>query len=319
VKPLVIPTVKGQLDTLLGCTLSHPKQGGPHPGVVLLSDAGAQDRHGTTVVAGKKHQPYALLADVLTRRGLGVLRCDDRGVGASKGRETMRGLAERAKDAAALVTFLRGQVAVDKQRVGVAGFGEGSAVAAAVAAKDAKMAFVVALSGLAAKGSDTLADRLRRRLLAKKVSEADVARALEAQARVMDLVRDNGDVDAMTKAVAAKVALERKLLGTKTPAQNLQVRLEVVHMMSASGRALVLVEPGMVWSRIKAPPVLALYGKADVDAHPDLHAPLLEKALGDAGNPDVTTTRVDGSPTQLDRAMANAVSDWVLPRVGISR
>ena len=59
----------------LAGTLTLPPGKGPFPAVVLLTGSGAQDRDETIL----GHKPFLVLADYLTRRGVAVLRVDDRG------------------------------------------------------------------------------------------------------------------------------------------------------------------------------------------------------------------------------------------------
>ncbi len=73
----------------LAGTLTLPTAGGPFPAVVLLTGSGAQDRDETIL----GHKPFLVLADYLTRRGVAVLRVDDRGVGGSTG--SIQSLNER--------------------------------------------------------------------------------------------------------------------------------------------------------------------------------------------------------------------------------
>ncbi len=65
----------------LAGTLTIPAGKGPFPGVLLVTGSGPQDRNES--IAG--HRPFLVLADYLTRRGIAVLRVDDRGVGRSTG------------------------------------------------------------------------------------------------------------------------------------------------------------------------------------------------------------------------------------------
>jgi len=60
-----------------GATLTIPSGPGPFAAVVLVSDIGAQDRDGTV----GDYRLLGSLADYLTRRGVAVLRYDDRGMG----------------------------------------------------------------------------------------------------------------------------------------------------------------------------------------------------------------------------------------------
>src|SRR5579863_5303744 len=65
----------------LAATLTLPPGAGPFPAVVLAAGSGPQDRNETVM----GHQPFLVLADYLTRKGIVVLRADKRGVGESGG------------------------------------------------------------------------------------------------------------------------------------------------------------------------------------------------------------------------------------------
>ena len=65
----------------LAGTLTVPPGAGPFPAVILITGSGAQDRDESIL----GHKPFLVLADYLTRRGVAVLRVDDRGVGGSTG------------------------------------------------------------------------------------------------------------------------------------------------------------------------------------------------------------------------------------------
>jgi predicted acyl esterase len=69
----------------LAGTLTLPKSGGTFPAVLLVpgSSANILDRDYTSPTTGRKS--YLALADYLTRRGIAVLRADDRGAGKSTG------------------------------------------------------------------------------------------------------------------------------------------------------------------------------------------------------------------------------------------
>ena len=59
----------------LAGTLTLPEGKGPFPAVVMISGSGPQDRDATLL----GHKLFLVLADALTRRGIAVLRSDDRG------------------------------------------------------------------------------------------------------------------------------------------------------------------------------------------------------------------------------------------------
>ena len=110
--------------------LTIPAGPGPFPAVVMISDAGSHDRDGT--VGG--FAPIGLLADHLTRRGIAVLRFDDRGVGQSTG-AAANTTAELVSDAQSALNYLRTRPEINLAHLGLVGHGEGGNVALLAAAQ----------------------------------------------------------------------------------------------------------------------------------------------------------------------------------------
>ena len=111
-------------STLAG-TLTLPKAGGPFPAVLLITGSGQQDRDET--VFG--HKPFLVLSDYLTRRGIAVLRVDDRGVGGSKGDLESATSENFASDVLAGVNFLKTRKEIDPHKIGLIGHSEGGIIA----------------------------------------------------------------------------------------------------------------------------------------------------------------------------------------------
>ncbi|GAE83137.1 hypothetical protein JCM10512_1392 [Bacteroides reticulotermitis JCM 10512] len=75
-------TVRNEADGInLAGTLTLPEKGTQFPAVVLVTGSGAQNRDEELM----GHKPFLVIADYLTRHGIAVLRCDDRGTAASQG------------------------------------------------------------------------------------------------------------------------------------------------------------------------------------------------------------------------------------------
>jgi hypothetical protein len=133
-------------------TLSRPTPAAtaaPVPAVLLLSGSGPQDRDGArTELPG--YRPFLDLADTLLAAGFAVLRLDDRGVGASSGRVDGATTEDFARDAAAAVTWLRGQSRVHPERIALVGHSEGALVALLVARDDPRV-WVLGLLGAASR------------------------------------------------------------------------------------------------------------------------------------------------------------------------
>lgn len=90
--------------TLAG-TLTLPATSDQVPAVVLISGSGPQDRD-EAIPGVPGYRPFAVIADHLGRRGVAVLRYDDRGTAKSTGNHATATSADLADDAEAAWRFL---------------------------------------------------------------------------------------------------------------------------------------------------------------------------------------------------------------------
>ena len=130
------------------------------PAVVTITGIGAQERDGTlSIVPG--YRPFAELADALGRRGVAVLRLDDRRLGLPADVASTVTTADLAADVAAAVQWLRAQPGIDGSRVVLVGHSEGGVIAPLVAADDARLAAIVLLSAPGWPGRRLIVEQLR--------------------------------------------------------------------------------------------------------------------------------------------------------------
>ena len=129
-----------------------PEGRGPFPAVILISGSGAQDRDETIF----QHKPFLVLADMLTRRGIAVLRVDDRGVGGSSGSIATSTSEEFAGDVEAGIAALKSRPEIDGRKIGLMGHSEGGLIAPIVAARSRDVAFIVLLAGTGLPGDEIM-------------------------------------------------------------------------------------------------------------------------------------------------------------------
>ena len=103
--------------SLEGTLQQRPAGDGPLGWGRMIYRSGQQDRDETVV----GHRPFLVIADHLTRRGVAVLRCDDRGAGASTGSFNAATLEDFAADAAAAFEVLRARPDIRGDAVGLIG------------------------------------------------------------------------------------------------------------------------------------------------------------------------------------------------------
>lgn len=139
-------------SVILAGTLTVPEGKGPFPAVVLVTGSGPQNRD--EELAG--HKPFAVIADYLTRRGIAVLRCDDRGVGQSTGDFGTATSADFTRDALAAFDYLASRPEVARKKAGIVGHSEGGTIVFMAAAQNPKVNFIVSLAGAATRGDSIL-------------------------------------------------------------------------------------------------------------------------------------------------------------------
>ena len=179
--------LNGPKGIRIGGTLTKPIGAGPFPAAITITGSGQQDRDEFIPLAGGVRL-FKQVADTLSRRGIAVLRLDDRGVGATGGDPTTSTTADFADDIRAAVAYLRTRRDIDPARIALIGHSEGGIIGPMVAAGDAQLRALVIMAGPASKGIDiskaqnrAIIDRNSSYTAAKKDSVyAEVVAQLEA-------------------------------------------------------------------------------------------------------------------------------------------
>ncbi|OGX85485.1 hypothetical protein BEN48_01180 [Hymenobacter glacialis] len=261
--------------------LTVPAGPGPFPAVVLVSDLGAQDRDGTV---GNYHM-MGSLADYLTRRGIAVLRYDDRGVGQSEGSTETATTQALVSDVQAAVNFLRARIEINISRIGVIGHGEGANVALLAAGQPLPPAFVVSLAGYGLTGQQTLLEQQVALHKASKLSPALVQAAYERKRTMYDIIR--------LTAPAQALSIVSNMLRQDQPALDASAAQAAArHLLTPWHRYFLSFDPIEQLDQIRCP-VLLLSGTSDLEAPADLHQTQLEKELR-SFNHSTTAKRLPG-------------------------
>ena len=156
---VVVKTPAGH--TLAG-TLTLPKSASrkqPVSAIVTVTGSGPQDRDESIGLEG--FRPFRQLADALARRGIAVLRMDDRGFGASGGTFKGSTSADFAEDVRAGLAYLRTRPEIRADRLAVLGHSEGAIIAPMVAEKEPTLRAIVLLAGIATPGRTALHFQLK--------------------------------------------------------------------------------------------------------------------------------------------------------------
>jgi uncharacterized protein len=299
----------------LAGTLTLPEGAGPYPAAILISGTGPQDRDETI----EGHKAFAIWADALTRRGVAVLRYDDRGVSGSTGNYSAATQTDFASDVKAAFDWLAARPDIDRTRIGLIGHSEGGTFAPMAMRDGADAAWLVMLAGPAVSGAEILQAQQRRMAVAAGMSAEAVDQSNAFQRRVLAAVSSHADDPA-----AARRAVEALLLeGGRSPAEAAQTAA----VMSGDWyRGMVANDPAEAIRMIHVP-LLAVYGGKDLQVPADQNAPVISRLKPDADvvvlpelnhlfQPARTglVSEYGEIETTLDPSVIRTVVDWVVAR-----
>ncbi len=279
--------------TLAG-TLTLPDSGGPFPAAVLITGSGPENRDEELF----GHKFFLVIADYLTRRGIAVLRYDDRGVGGSTGgRWDSYTTADYATDVVAGMKFLKSRGDIDPKRIGLIGHSEGGIIAPMVASESNDVAFVVMLAGTGYKGGEILPAQTRLLERAddfppEKV-EADVAH-LAKIVTIAGSGNDSLEIAAELKEYLSSTYDEWGADLKKAGVDSLKAIDRQVAMFDAPWfRYFVSYDPVPALEKVRCP-VLAMDGSLDLQVPPEENLTAIGNALKKGGNKDYTIRLLAG-------------------------
>ena len=278
-------------DITLAGTLSLPDAKGSYPAIVLITGSGAQNRD--EEIFGFK--PFRLIADYLTRSGIAVLRCDDRGVGGSTGSMEKATGEDFAKDAEAQVKYLLTRGDIDGKKTGLLGHSEGGIIAPMVAARSKEIAFIVLMAGPAVPGDKIISKQIELLMRAAGATETEIKTELARQEQVYEVVRTNKGWDALKlelrkdakESLNKMTAEERKSVGDEEKLINTGVDAKMKGAKSQWFKYFIDFDPAKQLEKLNCP-VLALFGELDMQVPVDLNKEPMENCLRKSGNKDYT-------------------------------
>ncbi|HEY8468473.1 MAG TPA: alpha/beta fold hydrolase [Longimicrobiales bacterium] len=319
----------------LAGTFTRPREPGRYPTALLITGSGPQNRNEELM----GHRPFLVLADHLTRRGIAVLRVDDRGVGESTGDFASATSADFASDVRAGIEYLKSRDDVDPASIGLIGHSEGGLIAPMVAAESDDVAWIVLMAGPGLPGDSILV--LQSALIARASGVPEVAIAMnqEAQRTLFAVLREEPS-DSLARQRAREALRElhartQAALGQQ-PAQGAQaeaweaaIEQQVRQIVTPWFRYFIDYDPRPTLRRVKVP-VLAINGSLDLQVPSQANLAAIREALEQGGNRQVTIvefpglnhlfqTATTGAPSeyaQIEETIAPAVleriADWVL-------
>lgn len=319
----------------LAGTLTIPEGKGPFPAVIMITGSGAQNRD--EELFGFK--PFRIIADHLTRRGIVVLRCDDRGIGGSTGNTALSTALDFSGDVAAQAAFLRTRSEIKENGIGLVGHSEGGIVAPLAASKGG-FAFIVLIAGPSVTGEEVILEQARLISKAGGVKDEVIEANLADQKKIFALVKSPGNekeiestiTEATHKSFEAMTPEEKKSIADPEAFIKNYVKGQMASLGSPWFRYFISYDPAPALRQVKCP-ILALYGAKDLQVPPAQSVPVLEKIVKEGKNRDVTIKVMPeanhlflkaktGSPSEystMDKTFVpgflDTISAWILEKI----
>ncbi len=310
-------------------TLTLPPSRKPVPAVVLITGSGGQDRNETLL----GHRPFLVLADHLTRRGIAVLRVDDRGMGGSAPGSPNATSENYAEDVLAGVAFLKGRKEINPRQIGLIGHSEGGMIAPIAAVRSKDVAFIVMMAGMGQTGTDVIlmqGDLLQKASGSGPEMITQVRKAFEQIFAILKAEKDNVAAEkkireAVVSQMATMTEAQKKAFAPVLGTINAQMKMYVSDWF----RYFLLFDPGPTLAKVRIP-VLAIVGEKDLQVPPQENLVLIEAALKKGGNKNYTIllmpgvnhlfqTAKTGSPSEygvieetVSPTALQTISDWIL-------
>jgi uncharacterized protein len=292
----------------LAGTLTLPQGAGPFPAVVLITGSGAQDRNEEIF----NHRPFLVLADYLTRRGIAVLRLDDRGVGKSGGKDlaAVSTTLDFVGDIAAAVAFLRTRGDIAQDKIGLCGHSEGGCIGPMLAAQDKGIAFVVMMAGLGTSGVECLLAQEARGMELEGTPAAEIKLLTEVNADMYKAVNAEPDNEKALQKMRAIFAAVKPKLSEKTRAEAESGMSGVAVMTKPWFRYFLKYDPAPYLQKV-ACPVLVLNGGKDCQVIATDNLPAVEKWLKKGGNTRYTVKLFPEMNHLFQSCKTGAVSEYL--------
>lgn len=307
-------------NVVLAGTLSLPKKEGNFPAVILITGSGRQNRDEELL----GHKPFLVLADYLTKKGIAVLRFDDRGAGESTGDFSKASTIDFSKDVQAGVDYLKTRKEIDKKKIGLIGHSEGGLIAPIIAGNSKDIDFIVLLAGPGLRGDVLLL--LQTELIERQsgVSNEEIKKRQEILKGAYDLVVASSANDENFKN-SVSTYFNSKFDENQAKAATNQIT-------SNWWYTFIKMDPVVALAKVKCP-VLALNGSKDLQVPAEVNLQVIEKTLAKAGNKKVTAKILPnlnhlfqecktGSPDEYEKIeqtfspiALEEISSWVLLQI----
>jgi pimeloyl-ACP methyl ester carboxylesterase len=290
---------------ILAGTLTTPADKKDFPVVVLISGSGQQNRD--SEIFG--HKSFWVIADDFAKKGIGVLRVDDRGTGGSNGLSKSVTTQNFAGDTNAAVEFLAQK---GFKNIGLIGHSEGGIIAPMVASQNAKVKFIISMAGPGVPIEELMV--LQANAIAKTsgATEEELKSGEETNRKIYSLIK-NYNGDNLTGEVQKLFASEMQ----KLPKEQQPDAAEIDKITLAEAKKVTIpwyiyflkINPDLYWSQLKIP-VLAINGSKDLQVIPKENLAGIKASLEKAKNKKSETMEFPNLNHLFQEAKTGTVEEY---------
>jgi pimeloyl-ACP methyl ester carboxylesterase len=245
-------------NTLAG-TLTKPLNQKSYPIVVLISGSGQQNRDSELF----GHKSFWVIADDFAKKGIGVLRVDDRGTGSSNGATMNMTTQNFAEDTNAAVEFLTQKGFTN---IGLIGHSEGGIIAPMVASKNKKVKFIISMAGPGIPIDELLVLQTNAIAKVSGATEEEIKLGEATNRKIYALLKNYNGTDLQDEVKNIFIANMQKLPKEQQPSAEEIAKTaeqESVKTTIPWFTYFIKINPDEYWSKLKIP-VLALNGSKDL-------------------------------------------------------
>ncbi|MGL2965418.1 alpha/beta hydrolase family protein [Flavobacterium sp. XGLA_31] len=291
-------------NTLAG-TLTTPKNKKNFPVAILITGSGAENRN--SEIFG--HKPFWVIADDFAKKGIGVLRLDDRGVGGSS-----KGVKEDtsenfAGDINAAVEYL---AAKGYTKIGLIGHSEGGMIAPMVAVQNKKVSFVISMAGPGIPVEDLLLLQSTAIAKAEGATDDDLKISNGMNKKLYGFVKNYSGNDLKTDIKTVIAEEFKKFPKNQLPPEDKMpdlINQQAMELTNPWFVYFIKYNPDAYWSKLKIP-VLAINGTKDLQVLATENLAGIKKSLEKAGNKKFAVQSFDGLNHLFQTANTGSVSEY---------
>ena len=285
----------------LSGTLTLPKKEGKFPVAIIISGSGPQNRDGEMF----GHKPYLVLADQLTKNGIGVLRYDERGVGESQGNFETAAINEFSSDVKAAINYLKTRKEVNASKIGLIGHSIGGVIAPKVAVENGNIDFIVLMAAPGINGDKVMLSQKAALERLMGYNEMQISQSQDFVKGAYDIIV-NSELDNPSLKDSLNSFYTHKY-GAMLPKEQRETIVDQI--TGYEFVSLIKSRPSEYLEQIKCP-VLAINGSKDFQILPEENLLAIKNSIEKNGNKKVKVLELENLNHLFQESETGMLSEY---------